>query len=95
MQEQSVSWVKELIAHRPLKREEAEAASAEYVLGARDDFEYFRQLMRPGMIVSWWTKEIARAMQKFHAGSGETDSEPSRGSWRPRAQRFGSLFDGN
>jgi hypothetical protein len=39
---QSVSWVKEIIAQRPLKREEAEAASAEYVIGARESFEYFR-----------------------------------------------------
>jgi phage terminase large subunit-like protein len=63
---QSVSWVKELIKQRPLKRDEAEAASSEYVFGARESFEYFRCLMRPGMITSWWTKEIAQAMQQFY-----------------------------
>jgi hypothetical protein len=62
----SSNWIKDIIAQRPLKREEAEARSAEYVLGARDNFEYFRQLTRPGMIVSWWTKEVARAMQQFY-----------------------------
>jgi putative tryptophan/tyrosine transport system substrate-binding protein len=30
-----------------------------------------------------------------HAGSGETDSAASRGPWRPWAQRFGALLDGN
>jgi hypothetical protein len=57
---QSANWVKELIAQRPLKLDEVEARKSEYVFGARDSFEYFRLLMRPGMITSWWTKEIAR-----------------------------------
>jgi hypothetical protein len=55
-----------LVYDRPIKLDELDAVTANYVLGARDDFSYFRCLMRPGMITSWWTRELARAMQQFY-----------------------------
>jgi hypothetical protein len=42
------------------------AAVSGYAIHARNDFAYFRQLLRPGMLTSWWTDEIARAMEKFY-----------------------------
>jgi predicted phage terminase large subunit-like protein len=36
-----------------------------YVL-ARDDFGLFRQLIRPDMLWSWWTDELARELHRFY-----------------------------
>ena len=33
--------------------------------------------------------------RRLHAGSGETDSKRSQGSWYRRGQRSGSLLDGD
>jgi hypothetical protein len=62
----SVDWLKGLLASRPLKADELNAVTQSYAIAARDDFAYYRCLMRPSMITSWWTKEIARAMQNFY-----------------------------
>jgi hypothetical protein len=63
---EQTAWLKSLVNNRPIKPDELDAVTAKYVFAARDDFAYFRCLMRPGMITSWWTREIARAMQKFY-----------------------------
>jgi hypothetical protein len=62
----SAAFLKSLVHERPIKLDELGAVTADYVLNARDNFEYFRCLMRPGMITSWWTRELARAMQQFY-----------------------------
>jgi hypothetical protein len=57
-------------AYSPTARTPAEmhAYSQFYLIEARKSFEYYRCMLRPGMITSWWTEEIARAMQKFYDG---------------------------
>src|ERR1700738_5038300 len=62
----STEWLNSLVDTRPLKAYELNAVAASYAIEARNNFAYFRQLMRPGMITSWWTREIARAMQQFY-----------------------------
>jgi hypothetical protein len=61
-----VQFLKNLIGNGGAQPETMHAAVSGYAIHARNDFAYFRQLLRPGMLTSWWTDEIARAMEKFY-----------------------------
>jgi hypothetical protein len=59
-------WLHSLVDTRPLEPDELNAVTQSYAIAARNDFAYYRCMLRPGMITSWWTREIARAMQQFY-----------------------------
>jgi hypothetical protein len=54
-----------------------------------------RKKSRPSRKSGTKVLRLGKEKRWLYAGSGETDSRPSRGSWCPRAQRFGSLLDGS
>ena len=62
----NVEWLNSIVADRPKTPAEMDAYSQLYLIKARESLEYFRCVMRPGMITSWWTIELARAMQQFY-----------------------------
>jgi hypothetical protein len=62
----NVEWLQTIVGDRPKTPAEMDAYAQSYLIEARDSFEYFRCMLRPGMITSWWTKTIAAAMQQFY-----------------------------
>jgi hypothetical protein len=62
----NVEWLQTIVGDRPKTPAEMDAYAQSYLIEARESFEYFRCVLRPGMITSWWTKEIAVAMQQFY-----------------------------
>jgi hypothetical protein len=58
------------LQHPPTERTytqfDVEAMAARYRLPAWDHFGYFRTLIRPTMLTSWWTREIAWALEEFY-----------------------------
>jgi predicted phage terminase large subunit-like protein len=54
--------------HRPAPHSPASVALKAELAGAeaREDFFVFRQHVRPTMLQSWWTKEVAAALQQFY-----------------------------
>jgi hypothetical protein len=63
---EGVQFLKNLIGKGGAQPDTMHAAASGYTIHARNDFAYFRQMLRPGMLKSWWTDEIARAMEKFY-----------------------------
>jgi hypothetical protein len=63
---EGVQFLKNFIGKGGAQPDTMHAAASGYTIHARNDFAYFRQMLRPGMLTSWWTDEIARAMEKFH-----------------------------
>jgi hypothetical protein len=61
----NTDWLHKLVDTRPIKPDELDAVTQSYAIEARNNFAYYRCMLRPGMITSWWTREIARAMQQF------------------------------
>jgi hypothetical protein len=62
----NVEFLKQITSGKPLDPGKMDAYAQLYLIKARESFEYYRCLLRPGMITSWWTEEIARAMQQFY-----------------------------
>ena len=61
----NVDFLKSIVDTDP-NTKDMDAYAQSYLIKARESFEYFRCMLRPGMITSWWTEEIARAMQQFY-----------------------------
>jgi hypothetical protein len=62
----NVEWLQTIVGDRPKTPAEMDAYAQSYLIRAPESFEYYRCMLRPGMVTSWWTKEIARAMQQFY-----------------------------
>jgi hypothetical protein len=62
----NVEWLQTIVGDRPKTSAEMDAYAQSYLIETRGSFEYFRCVLRPGMITSWWTKTIAAAMQQFY-----------------------------
>ncbi len=46
--------------------EDAQLWADSWILGAREDFWTFRKVVRPGMLESWWQKNVADRLMQFY-----------------------------